>query len=336
MSRPRRVALVVSSSLFLLLASFPTMAAEGQAERVSCLGLEGCLSLSNGTVEVVVTTDVGPRIARYGFVGQENLLAEMPDHRAPASTWKVWGGHRLWAAPEARPRTYAPDNVPVEVHADDWTLRLLAPVEPSTSIQKQLEVRLDRQGTSLVVVHRITNRSPWPIELATWGLSVMSTEGGGTVVVPQEPFRPHGQALLPARPMILWPYTDLTDPRLTLGKRYVRISPDPSLATSQKIGFGDRQGWVAYALGRTLLLKRFDHDDHATYPDFGSNLEIFTSRGYLEIETLGPLSHLDPGESAQHTERWSLHRDVTVGDSEESLEAALAPLLAETPAGKAP
>jgi hypothetical protein len=98
------------------------MAAEGRAEKVECLGLEGCLSLSNGTVEVVVTTEVGPRIARYGFVGGENLLAEMPDHRGPATAWKVWGGHRLWAAPEARPRTYAPDNAPVEVHAEDWSL----------------------------------------------------------------------------------------------------------------------------------------------------------------------------------------------------------------------
>ena len=46
-------------------------------EKVSCLNLPNCLKLSNGQVEVVVTTDIGPRIIRYAFVGGENILGEM-------------------------------------------------------------------------------------------------------------------------------------------------------------------------------------------------------------------------------------------------------------------
>ena len=37
-----------------------------------------CIRLSNGIVEVLVTRSVGPRIIRYGFVGGENVLCEIP------------------------------------------------------------------------------------------------------------------------------------------------------------------------------------------------------------------------------------------------------------------
>jgi hypothetical protein len=70
--------------------------------------------LSNGAAEVVVTTDVGPRIIRYARAGGENMLAELPDAvtRTALGDWKAWGGHRLWHAPEGMPRSYAPDNAP--------------------------------------------------------------------------------------------------------------------------------------------------------------------------------------------------------------------------------
>ena len=43
-----------------------------KVENVPCLNLPNCLRLSNGQVEVVVTTDIGPRIVRYAFIGGEN------------------------------------------------------------------------------------------------------------------------------------------------------------------------------------------------------------------------------------------------------------------------
>ena len=89
-------------------------------EKVTCLGLPNCLRLANGDAEIVVTTDVGPRIVRYARAGGENVLGEFPDAAKATSLgeWKPWGGHRLWAAPEAVPRTYYPDNGPVAFETD--------------------------------------------------------------------------------------------------------------------------------------------------------------------------------------------------------------------------
>ena len=300
-------------------------------EKMACLNLPNCLKLSNGEVEVVVTTDIGPRILRYAFVGEDNLLGECPEAKVATDLgdWKPWGGHRLWTAPEAIPRSYVPDDAPiVSEPIGDLAVRLTQPVEHATGIQKQMTVTLDDAGTRVTVHHRITNRNLWAIEVAPWALSIMN--GGGAVILPQEPFRSHDDYLLPARPMVLWHYTDLSDPRFTIGRRYLRLRTDDALAEPQKIGIADKQGWAAYFRNGTLFVKTFPYEDGVTYPDCGCNCETYTAGSFIELETLAPIHELEPGDSAEHVERWHLFPKVSLGDSEDALEAALAPLLAQT------
>lgn len=297
-------------------------------EKVNYLGLPNCYRLSNGTVEAIVTTDVGPRILRYGFVGGENVLGEYPDLKVTSELgeWTAYGGHRLWTAPEAMPRTYSPDSLPVEFQIDgDHSIHLLQRVEPRTGIQKEMRVTLDREGSRLEVHHRITNRNLWDVELAPWAITIMRY--GGVTILPQEPFRSHDEYLLPARPMTLWHYTDLSDPRWTFGKKFIRLQTDEKLEAPQKIGVANKQGWAGYWRNETLFLKRIQYQEGAHYPDCGSNVETYTAGSFVEVETLGPLKRLQPGQSAEYTENWSLHANVDVGDSETSLELALAPIV---------
>ena len=126
---------------------------------------------------------------------------------------------------------------------------------------------------------------------------------------------------------MLWAYTDLSDPRFAIGPKYIRLRSDPALTTPQKFGVGDKQGWAAFSHGRTVFVKRFAHDPGATYPDYGSNVEVFTNGSFIELETLGPLARLRPGEVAEHVEEWQLFADVALGATEASIEAALAPLV---------
>jgi hypothetical protein len=92
----------------------------------------------------------------------------------------------------------------------------------------------------------------------------------------------------------------------------------------------NRRGWCAWVHDRVVLIKRFGWEPRATYPDFGSNNEVYAAGDYLEIETLGPLVTLAPDEYTTHTERWFLFRDVDTGRSERELYDALLALLATT------
>ena len=300
-------------------------------EKVEYLGLPDCYKLTNGVVELILTTNVGPRIVRYAFCGAENILGEVPDAvvETELGEWRPVGGHRLWTAPEANPRSYAPDSKPLTFELEGSNLiRLTAQWEAATGIQKEMTVRLDMEGSGVFVHHKITNRNLWEIETAPWALTIMN--GGGEAIFPQEPYRAWSEYLLPARPLVLWHYTDLSDPRWTFGKKYIRLRSDEKLSEPQKLGLLNKQGWAAYLRQQTLFVKHAPYIAGATYPDYGCNFETYTAGAFIEVESLAPLQRLEPGESAEHTERWFLFQGINIGATEESLDSVLTSTLAQT------
>jgi hypothetical protein len=226
------------------------------------------------------------------------------------------------------PRSYSPDNAPVEREVSGATILLRQAVEPKVGIQKALAVTLDPSGTHVTVRHILTNRTSWPVELAAWAMSIMN--GGGTAILPQEPYVDQPHNLLPVRPLVLWSYTDLSDPRFAIGPKYIRVRVMADRTEPQKIGIGNRQGWAAYHRGRTLFVKRFAYEEGARYPDFGSNCETYVKGAFVELESLGPLQRLEPGASIEYAEHWYLYPNVEIGGTEATLDAALQPLLPKT------
>ena len=76
---------------------------------------KNCLRLSNGTVELIVSVGLGPRILCYRRIdGGVNFMKNFDEEMADVKPdeWQSYGGHRLWHAPEVWPRTYYPDVDP--------------------------------------------------------------------------------------------------------------------------------------------------------------------------------------------------------------------------------
>jgi hypothetical protein len=294
-------------------------------ERVSFGGLPNCYRIANGTVEAIVSTDIGPRILRYAFVGGENLLAELPHLTIPTSLgdWKLWGGHRLWVAPEHMPESYAPDNVPIRFKLlGDSAIQLEQSVDVA-GYEKRMGLELAPESSNLSVHHRVTNRRESTVEIAPWGITAVN--GPGETLVPQEPFQSHDDYLLPVRALVLWSFTDLADPRITLGRRFLRLRTDAARPEPQKFGVSNTQGWCAFHQEkcRNLLVKRHTWETGAVYADKGANYETYTAGTYLELETLGPLRRLAPGESADHTETWQLFPEIDLGPTDDTAQAAI-------------
>lgn len=276
-------------------------------------GCAKCLRISNGDVNVVLSMNFGPRVLFYGFDGGENIFGwhGEAEVNTELGKWKPYGGHRLWIAPENMPLSYAPDNDPVEsIVQGELSVTLIRPADAAQA-RKEISITLDPEGPGVTVDHRITNLAGETRELAAWGLTIMRP--GGEAVVPNEPFRPYGpDTLLPARTMTLWPYTDFTDPRWRFEKEYTSLRVDEELHAPQKFGVLNRQGWSAYAWQNLLFIKRCDFRENAAYPDMNSNTEIYTAGGFVEVETLSPLTELATGMKVEHQERWELHRNRDV------------------------
>jgi len=85
-------------------------------------------------------------------------------------------------------------------------------------------------------------------------------------------------------------------------------------------------------LGDSLFIKTFDHAPGGHYPDGGCNFETFTNSEMLEVESLGELVTLQPGESTTHFENWYLFPLTVVAslESEEALSEWIASFIART------
>ncbi len=314
--------------VFTLLIAVGEAMSAVKIERIGYQGWSNCYLISNGRIELVVTADVGPRIIRCAFSGGRNLFKEYPDQlgKAGEKEFRLRGGHRLWVAPERLETTWAPDNAPVQIRVEEGVVEATAPVEPGTGLQKQIIVKMSDSEDSVEVLHRVRNMNPWRIEFAPWALTMMAP--GGRAVTGFPPRGRHPESLLPTNPLVMWAYTDLSDPRWQFFPKYLVLRQDPQRAAPQKIGLFNPHTWGAYLLGSELFYKETLADPAAAYPDFGCSFETFTNDEFLELETLGPLRPVEPNGVVEHREHWRLMRDVRLTAwTQEELDRVLAPLL---------
>ncbi|MCU1270094.1 MAG: hypothetical protein JWN74_1388 [Acidobacteriaceae bacterium] len=305
-------------------------------ERFSYRGWQNAYKLSNGVVELIVTANVGPRILFYGLRHGENLLHEVDEDvgKTGGSQFRLYGGHRLWVSPEVE-RTYYPDNLPVACSQRGNATRFTAPREespPGTNLQKELEIELGVKGSEVRITHRIRNDDTQSTRLAAWGPTMM--RAGGRAILPLSPrIGMDKDHYLPVGVLGIWSYTDFADPRWVFGTSYIQLrqlkNPD-SRFKEQMGGIYNSCGWGAYFTEGYLFIKRTAVISGAQYPDFGCNFEVFTNPDFLELETLGPVVELQPGEVAEHVERWSLFADVPSGEDCEWIDSHVLPLVKQT------
>jgi len=286
-------------------------------EKISYQGLPNCYRIFNDTVDFIATTEIGPSIVRFGFVGEKNEFLD--------KTPRGFAGHVIRHAPESQARML-PATEPVAVEEHDKFIRLTQPTEKPTGIQKELDIPVSIEGNHLSIVHRLYNRGLWPVELATWASSLMAA--GGRAILPLPPRGPHGKdTVVPTSSIALWPYCDLSDPRLIMGLKYVMLSHDSNATTPYKLGMLISDGWTAYYNDGHLFVITYDYKEGAMYPDFNSPVEAFTHPMVFELETIAPLVTLQPGESAEHVENWFLFRDVPEPRNDSDIDQNILPLI---------
>jgi hypothetical protein len=300
-----------------------------RVEMVPYGGWKNCVKITNDIIEIIATTDVGPRIISCGFKGKDNLFYENPEEmgKTGGETWKLYGGHRLWVAPELPKRTYFPDNFPVEIKIFDDGVQLTSKLEETTGIQKIIEVQLSQNEPQVFVNHKLTNHGIWPVNIAPWALSVVAANGVAVLPHPQK--KDWSDVVLPTHSISIWGYTNMGDPRYTWGEQYVLLRQDPNHAQPQKIGVLNRSGWAAYVVKNTAFIKYFTYVDGEVYEDFGSNLEAFTNGDLLELETLGPLKTVGLNESVSYKETWYLAENVPSPKNDADVNKHLLPIVNE-------
>jgi len=295
-------------------------------EKIVYKGWANCYRLSNDLIELVFTGDVGPRIIFLGLKGKENLLhVNSADFgKTGGIQWRHYSGHRLWYGPEQKPRTYYPDNVPIQVKEEGNVVHLIQPVEETTGIQKEIDLLIDPITAHVKVVHRVRNTTLWPIkEIAIWALSDVAD--GGVEIMPLPERIIHDPDVFPSpHPLILWDYTDMSDPRWTWGNRFILLRDSKLIPSHQKAGMKVPAGWVAYAVNNQLFVKKFTTILNLDYPD-GCSAVLFTNGGQSQLESKGPVTCLDSQATMEHIEDWYLFDNVQMPQNDQDVEEFILP-----------
>ena len=278
-----------------------------------------CIELDNGNVNLLASVSAGPRILSLKLNGGPNLLAELPEKITETELhgpYRFFGGHRLWHAPEDINRTYYPDDRPVNVAELDGGVLLTQSADPVYGIEKSVFIRLEEGRARVHVDHAITNRGEELLEGAPWAITML--QPGGYAILPQET---EDTGFLSNRRLTLWPYTDVRSPYLLWGNKFILVDCSMTAEAERlKLGFPNRRGWLACWLGGTLFVKHSLYEPHADYPDFGASSQCYCCDLFVELETLGPLARLEPGESTTHGETWDLHADVPFQPDEDFVQ----------------
>ena len=75
-------------------------------------------------------------------------------------------------------------------------------------------------------------------------------------------------------------------------------------------------------------MKRSKADPTKTYPDFGCSFETFTNNEFLEIETLGPMTRVQPEHMVEQVEQWGLYKNVRpAAITDDELTRVITPML---------
>lgn len=266
-------------------------------------------TLENDRLRLDYLTNLGPRVIGLYLKGIEgNLLAETPEAHwpTPHGEYYLHGGHRLWTAPEDL-YTMCPEHG-VRISHQGEQVHITGPVELS-GLQKEMTIRLDNNRVH--IQHSVTWHGERPAAFAPWALT--QARLGGMAILPFS--RLDGR--LPDRNVVFWPYSAFRDERLELHDDLILVHGRWT-GVPFKVGTLTTKGWIAYALENVLFVKHFSAHKDGSFPDRSCNLETYVGETFIELETLGTLTELSPGDSMTHEETWEL----TAGEFPATLEKA--------------
>lgn len=278
---------------------------------VKVFDYEGCVELKNETTRVVLGHHRGGRILKYELNGRNALyLADESswDPDSSGTNRRLFAGRFDMGPEQLQARGDALWQGPWTVEATgDRQATMTSVVDPDSGMQVSRTINLAEDSSRLTVTQTVFNRGSETVRQCYWSRTFANH--GGIAVVPCDSFKSRLPNLY---------YLGLSGKLLNIRPEeqavrregdFLIIDGPPSTA---KMGFDSVRGWVAYQSKDDLLfVKRFEVAENRNYGEAaGINLSIwYPKKDFLpccEIEPIGPMQNLKPGEQASYSVDWWL------------------------------
>lgn len=299
--------LAISSGLMIQLA----VAEEGVA-RVQVLNYSECIELKNATTRVVLGHQSGGRVLIYEQHGK-NVLYLSPKEADWDNTYKTpakeISAGRLDIGPEL-----VSQRGPA-LWSGQWTAevtgpraaRLTSAVDPKSGFRITRDFQLDANSSKLTIQQSVENAGQETSRHGFWCRAF--AHHGGIAVVPITPassrypkFYTMGedQARVNQKP---------EDPMVRREGDFLIVDGPPAFP---KLGFDSMAGWLAYQTRQDqLIVMRYPTFPDRVYAEVtGMTLSVWHPQKErvpaCELEPIGPMEVLKPGQKASFTVQWWL------------------------------
>ena len=209
--------------------------------------------------------------------------------------WPNAFGSTFWTSPQKewyRPPIPEYDKLPYTVKQENSSLVMTSQISPTQQYQITKQFSADPTDDAVIVSYTITNKSPLTRQAAPWEITRVINDGNGLIF-----FDADLSGITPARLMnfkaadgAVWYQPDVAD-------------------QNRKIN-ADGKGWLAYYNHGLLLLKKFQDLDVSQPAPEEAEIQVYVNRGktYIELESQGAYTTLEPDQSLTWTVRWYLRR----------------------------
>lgn len=265
--------------------------------------------LTTGRTSVVVVPEIGGRVMEFSLDGR-NVIWENREEFGKTypitKEWHNYGGYKIWLAPQDL-WGWPPDpmldfaKANVELLRNNQgqpVLKLTSAPSLESKVVFEKEISFDESG-ELLVKQRMYNIGGTTIRYSIWGVTQVKTPC--FVVFPLKAKSRFAGG-------INYIMTDSRRSRQFSSRTGLCITT--YLGEVGKIGSDSDGPWMVWFKDDLAYVKIFEPmKENEDYPDGGCSVEVFTSEdklGYVEMEILGPIVTLRPGEHAELSERWRI------------------------------
>jgi len=241
------------------------------------------VTLRSGDVTMVVDYQQGGKVLSLRYADHEVISQlQRPE----------WFGSTFWTSPQREwnwPPVQEFDKRPYAVdHYDANHLAITSPVSQRLGLRVSKDFRAEKDG-SFLVTYSIKNEGTAARRVAPWEITRVINDDG--IIFFDAPVDS------------IWP-ADLMTFTNTYGASWYKTDEAPQ---NRKVN-ANAAGWLAYSADGFLLLKQFQNLRPGEAAPGEAEVQVYVNAGktYIELESQGAYTLLQPGESLQWAVRWHL------------------------------
>jgi hypothetical protein len=247
-------------------------------------GNDGKYVLYMGDVSMTIDAAHGGKILSYKYKDKE-IISQ--------SSWRESFGSTFWTSPQKEwnwPPVPEYDKNPYTVdESSDSHLLLTSQVSERMKYRIRKEFTVNAADNVIAVTYTIINESNETRQVAPWEITRVANDGGLIFFdAPIDGITPAGLLSFEAKEGAVW----------------YRADEAPQ---NRKIN-ADGKGWLAYCSNGLLMVKQFD-DLTPEQPAPGeAEIQVYVNmrKTYIELESQGAYTTLEPGGQLHWTVRWSI------------------------------